>query len=114
MPSGGKLILGTACVERKKSDGRLPQDFLTGRHVMLTVTDTGQGMDQETQQRVFEPFFTTKELGKGTGLGTSIVHGIISQSGGSIEVHSQPGNGTTFRIYLPEAPDVVATEATMP
>lgn len=99
MPFGGELRIGTACVE--------------DRHIMLSVTDTGLGMDEETRGRVFEPFFTTKEFGKGTGLGMSIVQGIIAQSGGSIEVHSQPGNGTTFKIYLPETSDAVAAEARM-
>jgi two-component system, cell cycle sensor histidine kinase and response regulator CckA len=113
LPFGGKLRIGTACVDQK-SDISSRQDSCTGRAIMLWVTDNGLGMDQETQQRIFEPFFSTKELGKGTGLGMSIVQGIIAQSGGSIEVHSQPGNGTTFRIYLPEAPGVVASEATMP
>ena len=96
MPLGGELRIGTACVE--------------GRYIVLSVSDSGLGMDQETQQRVFEPFFTTKELGKGTGLGMSIVQGVIAQSGGSIEVYSQPGNGTTFRIYLPKALDAEPSE----
>lgn len=100
MPFGGELRIGTACAE--------------GRFIVLSVSDTGLGMDQETQRRIFEPFFTTKELGKGTGLGMSIVQGIIAQSGGSIEVHSQPGDGTTFRIYLPAAPDVVEIETPTP
>jgi two-component system cell cycle sensor histidine kinase/response regulator CckA len=100
MPFGGELRIGTAGAE--------------GRYIVLSVSDSGLGMDQETQLRVFEPFFTTKELGKGTGLGMSIVQGIIAQSGGSIEVHSQPGKGTTFRICLPKAPDVVETEAPRP
>ena len=114
LPFGGELRIGTACVEQKVSDISSRQDPGTGRTIMLWVTDNGLGMDEETQERVFEPFFTTKELGKGTGLGMSIVQGIIAQSGGSIEVHSQPGNGTTFRIYLPQALDVVAPGATMP
>jgi two-component system, cell cycle sensor histidine kinase and response regulator CckA len=110
MPFGGELRIGTACVEREISDTSR-QDSGTGRTIMLWVTDNGLGMDEETQQRVFEPFFTTKEFGKGTGLGMSIVQGIIAQSGGFIEVHSRPGNGTTFRIYLPQALGVVAPGA---
>jgi two-component system cell cycle sensor histidine kinase/response regulator CckA len=104
MPFGGTLRIGTACVERSP----------TQRCIRLTVADSGFGMDEETRQRVFEPFFTTKELGKGTGLGMSIVQGIVAQSGGSIEVLSQPGNGTAFMICLPEAVGVVAPEAARP
>ena len=114
LPFGGELRIGTACVEQKMSDISSRQDSRTGHTIILWATDNGLGMDQETQQRIFEPFFTTKEFGKGTGLGMSIVQGIIAQSGGSIEVHSQPGSGTTFRIYLPQAPGVVASEAAMP
>jgi two-component system cell cycle sensor histidine kinase/response regulator CckA len=104
MPFGGTLRIGTARVEQCP----------TQRCIMLTVADSGLGMDEETRQRVFEPFFTTKEMGKGTGLGMSIVQGIVAQSGGSIEVHSQPGHGTAFMICLPEAEDAVAPEAAGP
>ncbi len=114
LPFGGELRIGTACMEQKMSDISSRQDSCTGRTIMLWVTDNGLGMDEETQQRIFEPFFTTKGFGKGTGLGMSIVQGIIAQSGGSIEVHSQSGKGTTFRIYLPQALGEVAPGATIP
>src|SRR5438093_3669777 len=94
MPKGGKLLLETADVMLGQNPGQAPVVAEPGPHVVLTVKDTGCGMDAEVRSHLFEPFFTTKQEGKGTGLGLSTVYGIVSQSGGSIAVHSEPGKGT--------------------
>jgi two-component system cell cycle sensor histidine kinase/response regulator CckA len=101
MPSGGKICIRTASVTL--DDSYRPENTFIkhGPYVMISVSDTGHGMDRETQARIFEPFFTTKEKGKGTGLGLSTVYGIIKQSGGYVFVQSEPGRGTVFTIYFP-------------
>ena len=101
MPHGGKLLIDTAVVEWDERHAHSHPEARVGRYVVLSVSDSGVGMDEETKSRIFEPFFTTKGMGKGTGLGLSMVQGIVAQSGGYIEVHSEKGTGTTFKIYLP-------------
>jgi two-component system cell cycle sensor histidine kinase/response regulator CckA len=103
MPDGGKITITTGEVSVDDSDRREHTFLQAGKYVLLSVTDTGCGMDEETQSRIFEPFFTTKDKGKGTGLGLSTVYGIVKQSNGYIVTQSKLGLGTTFRIYLPLA-----------
>jgi CheY-like chemotaxis protein len=110
MPDGGLLNITT----RLTGSGGATSPDLDRRYALVSITDSGVGMDETTREHIFEPFFTTKEVGKGTGLGLSIVYGIVKQHGGFIEVDTEPGEGTTFRIFLPLVDskiEVVGTEA---
>ena len=103
MPQGGSLTVKTSTLSVAEPDAQLP-GIKSGNYAVLAISDTGCGMDEKTQARIFEPFFTTKPEGRGTGLGLASVHGIIEQSGGHVRVSSRVGEGTTFRVYLPNTP----------
>jgi two-component system cell cycle sensor histidine kinase/response regulator CckA len=101
MPNGGQLIIETDVRVLGQSDVGMHEEAAAGSYVVISVTDTGVGMDKETVTRIFEPFFTTKEKGKGTGLGLSMVYGVVKNHSGSVNVYTEPGVGSTFKVCLP-------------
>lgn len=103
MPDGGKILVKTQNVDMNETEARQHAPMTAGSYVMLSMSDTGHGIDEKTKAHIFEPFFTTKEAGKGTGLGLATVYGVVKQSGGFIWVESDPGKGANFEIYLPTA-----------
>jgi signal transduction histidine kinase/ActR/RegA family two-component response regulator len=111
MPGGGTLRIETSEMELTSADSRRLPDAEPGRYVMLSIRDSGSGMDEETREHLFEPFFTTKPIGQGTGLGLATVYGIVRQTGGHIVVETAPGKGTTFSIFFPVTSEEIAEEA---
>jgi CheY-like chemotaxis protein len=109
MPNGGKLTIATRNIDLGAQNTSSSPELRPGSYVLLSVSDTGVGMDDEVRSHLFEPFFTTKPIGQGTGLGLATVHGIVAQSGGSVTVSSAPGAGTTFKIYCPRQNAPAAT-----
>jgi CheY-like chemotaxis protein len=111
MPNGGQIVIETRDAEFDEEFCRHHSYAHPGCFAMLVVSDTGVGMDAATLDRIFEPFFTTRETGKGTGLGLATVYGVVKQHGGFVQVYSEPGHGTTFRIYFPASDTAIETSA---